>query len=50
MVEDKKRACNKTISRNTRQNEQKFTHKRKEAHKIFRQEKRILLTSKLEQM
>jgi hypothetical protein len=36
MLEDKKRACNKTIRRNTKQNEQKYTDKRKEAHKIFR--------------
>jgi hypothetical protein len=36
-------------NRNTRQNEQKHKDKRK-AHKIFRQKKRVLFKSKLEQM
>jgi len=36
-------------NRNTGQNEQKFKAKRK-AHKIFRQKKRVLFKSKLEQM
>jgi len=36
MLEDKKRAYNKMINRNTRQNEQEYMDKRKEAYKIFR--------------
>jgi hypothetical protein len=39
MLEDKKRVSNKMISRNTRQNEQKYKDKRKEGHKIFRQKR-----------
>jgi hypothetical protein len=39
MLEDKKRACNKTINKNTRQNEQKYKDKGEEARKIFRQKK-----------
>ena len=38
------------ISRNTRQHEQEYKEKRKEAHKFFRQKKRVLFKSKLEQM
>jgi hypothetical protein len=47
---DKKRACNKTISRNNRKYEEKYKDKRKEAHKIFRQKRRMLLKSRLEEM
>jgi len=36
MLEDKKRAYNKMINRNTRQNEQEYMDKRKEAYNIFR--------------
>jgi hypothetical protein len=36
MFEDKKRAYNKMINRNTRQNEQEYTDKRKAADKILR--------------
>jgi len=35
-LEDKKRAYSKMINRNTRQNEQEYTDKRKEACEIFR--------------
>ena len=38
------------INRNTRQNEQEYKDRRKDAHKIFRQKKRVLFKSKLEQM
>ena len=37
------------INRNNRQNEQKYKDKRK-THKIFRQRKKVLFKSKLEQM
>jgi hypothetical protein len=43
ILEDKKRAYNKVINRNTRQNEQEYKDKRKESHKIFRQKKRVCL-------
>ena len=36
MLEDKKRVYNKMVNRNTRQNEQEYTDKRKEACEIFR--------------
>jgi predicted nucleic acid-binding protein len=36
MLENKKRAYSKMIYRNTRQNEQEYMDKRKEAYKIFR--------------
>jgi hypothetical protein len=50
MLEDKKRAYNKMINRNARQNEQEYKDKRK-AHKLFRQKtKRVLFKSKLKQM
>jgi hypothetical protein len=38
------------INRNTRQNEQEYEDKRKEAHKIFRQKKRVMFKSQLEKM
>ena len=50
MLEDKKRAYNKMINRNTRQNEQEYMDKRKEAYKIFRHKQWVLFKSKLEQM
>jgi predicted transcriptional regulator len=39
VLEDKKRTYNKMINRNTRQNEQEYKDKRKDAHNIFRQKK-----------
>jgi hypothetical protein len=38
------------INRNMRQNEQEYEDKRKEAHKIFRQKKRVMFKSQLEKM
>jgi hypothetical protein len=43
----KKRVYNKMINRNTKQNEQEYKDKRKEAHKIFRHKKRVLLKLEL---
>ena len=40
ILEDKGRAYNKMISRNTRQNEQEYKSERKEAIKIFRPKKK----------
>jgi hypothetical protein len=40
LLEDKKRAYNKMINRYTRQDEEEYKDKRKEAHKKFRQKKR----------
>ena len=37
ILDDKKRAYNKMINRNTRRHEQEYKDKRKEAHKILRQ-------------
>jgi len=48
--EDKTTAYSKMINTNTRQNEQEYKDKRKEAHKIFRQIKTVLFKSKLEEM
>jgi hypothetical protein len=39
ILKDGKRAYNKVIDRNTKQSEQEYKDKRKEAHKIFRQTK-----------
>ena len=39
ILEDKKRAHNKMINRNTWQNKQEYKDNRKEANKIFRQKK-----------
>jgi hypothetical protein len=50
ILEDKKRAYNEMINRNMRQNEQEHKDKRKEAHKIFRQKKRLMFKSQLEKM
>ena len=50
ILENKKRAYIKLINRNTRQSVQECEDKRKEACKIFRQKKRVLSKSKLEQM
>ena len=45
ILEDKKRACEKMVNRNTTQNKQEYKDKRKEAHEIFRQKERVLLQS-----
>ena len=50
ILDDKRRAYNKMINRNTKQNEQEYKDKRRDAHKIFRQKKRVLFKSKLEQI
>jgi hypothetical protein len=47
MLEDKMRACSKTINRNTKQNVQGYKEKRKEAHKIFRQKREYCLNQSL---
>jgi hypothetical protein len=41
ILEDKKRAYNKMINGNTRQNEREYKDTRKDAHKIFRQKKNV---------
>ena len=35
ILQDKQSACDKTITRNTRQNEQDYKNKGEEAHEIF---------------
>jgi 3-oxoacyl-[acyl-carrier-protein] synthase III len=50
ILEDIKRAYNKMINGNTRQNEREYKDKRKEADKIFKKGGRVLFKSKLEQM
>ena len=50
ILKDEKKACNKMIDRNTRRSEQEYKDKRKETHEIFRQKKRGLFKSKLEQI
>ena len=47
ILEHKKRADNKMINRNTKQNEQGYKDKRKGAHEIFRHKNRVLFKSKL---
>ena len=49
ILEDIKRTYNKMINRNTRQNEQEYEDKRKEADKILKGGG-VLFKSKLEQM
>ena len=43
ILEHKKRAYNKMITRNTRQNEQEYKDKRKEAYTIFREGREYFL-------
>jgi hypothetical protein len=50
IFEDKKGAYKKMVDGNTLQNKKEYKDKRKDAHEIFRQKKRVLFVSKLEQM